>query len=87
MLHANNKDTDQRSLISVFVMPPTSKKLREHIGFGLCVRACVRSSKTVRDKVLKFHIWIPHGKIVDARFFSCPSYLPFWSYAPLKKSE
>ena len=72
----------------VVVMPPTSKKLTGHIGFGLCVRPCVRSSKTVHDRVLKFHIWIPHGKIVDARFsFSCPSYPPFWSYAPLKKSE
>ena len=26
-------------------------------------------------------------KIADPYFFSCPSYLPFWSYAPLKKSE
>ena len=34
-----------------------------------------------------FLIWIPHGKIADAYFFSFPSYLPFWSYAPLKKSE
>ena len=58
-------------------MPPTSKKLRAHIGFGLCVRAsvhasvrpCVRSSKTVHARILKFHIWIPHGKIFDARFF------------------
>ena len=58
-------------------MPPTSKKLWEHIGFGLsvrvCVRACVRAS--VRKKKnehagdLKFPIWIPHGKIADARFF------------------
>ena len=55
---------------------------------------CVRSSKIVHARVLKFHIWIPHGKIVDARFFfffffffSCPSYLPFWSYAPLKKKK
>ena len=48
-------------------------------------------------------IWIPHhGKIADTRFFlffvlfcflyfffffSCPKYLPFCSYAPLKKSE
>ena len=56
-----------------FFMAPTSKKLREHIGFGLYVRAyvrpCVRSSKTVHSRVLKFHIWIPHGKRVDARFF------------------
>ena len=26
-----------------FSMPPTSKKLREHIGFGLSVRASVRA--------------------------------------------
>ena len=42
------------------VMPQTSKKLREHIGFGLsvcpCVRLCIRSSKTVHARVLKFHI-------------------------------
>ena len=42
---------------------------------------------TVHTRVLKFHIWIPHGKIADLFFFSCLSYLPFWSYAPLKKSE
>ena len=49
------------------------------------VCACVRSSKTVHARVLKFHIWIPRGKIFDAHFLSCPSYLPFWSYAPLNK--
>ena len=48
--------------------------------------ACIRSSKTVHSRVLKFHIWIPHGKIADTHFF-CPSYLPFWRYAPLKKSK
>ena len=42
---------------------------------------------TVHARVLKFHIWIPHGKIADPYFVSCLSYLPFWSYAPLKKSE
>ena len=51
-----------------------------------CYRASVRSSRTAHARVLKFHIWIPHGKIADARFF-CPSYLPFWSYVPLKKSS
>ena len=48
-------------------------------------------SRTMYARVLKFHIWIPHGKphgkIADPYFFSCPSHLPFWSYAPLKKSE
>ena len=42
---------------------------------------------TVGARNLKFHIWIPHGKIADPYFFSCPNYLPFWSYGPLKKSE
>ena len=37
---------------------------------------------TVYARVLKFHIWIPHGKIADPYF---NSYLPFWSYVPLKK--
>ena len=50
-------------------MPPTSKKLTEHIGFGLSICASVRSSKTVHARVLKFHIWIPHGKIADTHFF------------------
>ena len=42
---------------------------------------------TVRARVLKFHIWIPRGKIADPCFFSCQSDLPFWGYAPLKTSE
>ena len=32
----------------------------------------------------KFHIQIPHEKIVDPYFLSCPSYAPFLSYVPLK---
>ena len=52
-----------------------------------CIRASVRSSKTLHARVLKFHIWSPYRKIADPYFFSCPSYLPFWSYAPLKTSE
>ena len=50
-------------------MPPTSKKLTGHIGFGLFVRPSVRSSKTVQARVLKFFIWISHGKIFKASFF------------------
>ena len=34
--------------------------------------------------VLKFHIQIPHEKIVDPYIFSGPSYAPFLSYVPLK---
>ena len=68
-------------------MPPTSKKLTGHIGYGLCIHASVRSSRTVHAGVFKVHIRIPHGKIIDAYVFSCTSYIPFWSYAPLKKSR
>ena len=69
-------------------MPPTSKKLREHIGFGLSVHPSICSSKTVHARVLKFHIWIPHGKIVDARFFflswdiSLSGVMPLWKNPP-----
>ena len=35
-------------------------------------------------RVLKFHMHIPHEKIVDPYFFSCQSYAPFLSYVPLK---
>ena len=58
------------------------------------VRAWVRHTfctycnfKTVKARVLKFHMWIPHKKIADPYFFSFPSYLPFWSYGPLKIFE
>ena len=33
---------------------------------------------------LKFCVSIPHEKIVDPYFFSCPSYAPFLSYFPWK---
>ena len=42
---------------------------------------------TVHARVLKFRIWIPHGKIAVPYVFSCLSYIPFRSYTPLKKSE
>ena len=35
-------------------------------------------------RVLKFHIHIPHDKIVDPYFLVWPSYAPFLSYVPLK---
>ena len=35
-------------------------------------------------RVLKFHIRIPHEKIVDPYFLSCPSYASFLSCIPLK---
>ena len=68
-------------------MSPTLKKLTGHIGFGLCmhasVRACIRSSRTMHARVLKFHRWIPHGKIADTRLFlvrviSLSGVTPLW---------
>ena len=38
----------------------------------------------MKARVLKFHMHIPHEKIVDPYFFSSPSYTPFQSYVPLK---
>ena len=62
-------------------MPPVSKKLTWYIGFGLSVHPCIRlsihSSKTVHARVLKFHTWIPHGKIFDTLFFFLSELSPF----------
>ena len=66
-------------------MPPTSKKLREHIGFGLSLHLSGRSSKTVHARVLKFDIWIPHGKIVNTRFFFLSELSPFLELCPFEK--
>ena len=58
-----------------------------HIASGLYACASVhhacRILGTMHDTDLKFHIWINHQKIADT-YFSCPSFLPFWSYALLK---
>ena len=51
------------------IMSPTSKKLEGHIAFGV-VRPCERF----------FFFFFCFFCFV----FSCPSYVPFWSYAPLK---
>ena len=69
------------------------KMLVGHIAFGSSICPSVtlfdacRILRTVHARVLKFHLWIPYGKIANPHLFSCPSYIPFWSYAPLKKSE
>ena len=56
-------------------LPPTSKKLEGHIALGLCIRPSVCPLVTLFDAchilwtvhawVLKFYIWIPHGKVAD----------------------
>ena len=49
-------------------MPPTSKKLRGHIGLGPSVACgpwvftlCIRA-RMVRDRILKFDIWNMYEK-------------------------
>ena len=50
------------------VMPPTSKKLRRHIGLGLSicpsvcpsVRYTCTRSRTARDRILKFGMWVEY---------------------------
>ena len=66
-------------------MPPTSKKLRRSILDSGC--ASVRSSKTVHARVLKFHIWIPLGKIADTYFFFffLSELSPFLELCPFEK--
>ena len=71
------------------IRPSTSKKLEGHTAFGLSIRDSVHPSitlfdachilRTVHAGVVKFYIWIPDEKIADRYFFSCPSYVPFWS--------
>ena len=57
--------TEQNIMINLL----SSKKLTGHIGFRLSVHPSVRSSKTVHARFLKFHTWIPRGKIADTHFF------------------
>ena len=47
-------------------------------------RPSVRSSKTMHARVLKFHIWIPQGKIVDAHSPYFPELWPFENLGFLK---
>ena len=48
------------------------------------VRACIPLSRTVHARVLKFHIWIPHGKIFDAHFFFLFKLSPLLELCPFE---
>ena len=50
-------------------MPPTLEKLKGHIALGSSVHPSVCPFKIDQDTVLKFHIRIPHQKIIDLYFF------------------
>ena len=66
----------QHVVLHLLFMPPTLKKLMGHIAFGACVHTCVGhifctycNFYTVKARVLKFHISIPHKKIANLYFF------------------
>ena len=57
---------------------------------GILVSGCVCVCpfiKTVHARVLKFHIWIPHGKIVDTRFCFLYELSPFLELCPFEKIQ
>ena len=63
------KTFGKNNIHGLVIMPPTSKKLRRHIGLGLSVRVSVRPSvrpsmcyactrsRIDRDRTLKFGMW------------------------------
>ena len=63
----------------MIIVPPTLKKWG-HIGFGLSVCLYVFMFEI---SYMKLHVWIPHGKIVDAYFWFSLNYLPLLNYGPL----
>ena len=67
-------------------MPPTLEKLKGILLSACpCVGASVRPSVTkFIDTVLKFHIWIPHQKIIDMYCFEV-WIIPLCGVMPLLK--
>ena len=67
---------DKVGFSEIIFMPPTSEKLRGHIGLGLSVRPSVRpsvrlsvrntwqlrNSRTAYARILKFYMWHVHEK-------------------------
>ena len=88
--------SSRSSLIWVYTVFPVLSVRKLIVGFFLCPQLrrnwrgildsgcpCIRSSKTVHARVLKFHIWIPRGKIFDAHCFlvrviSLSGVMPLW---------
>ena len=74
-----------------FLCPQLRRSWRGILVSGcVCVHASVhafiRTSRTVHDRVLKFHIWIPHGKIADIQVvFFLSELSPFLELYPFDK--
>ena len=68
-------------------MPPDSNEIDKAYYFAfihlyVCLSVChaflcMPYLKTLHARVLKFYIWVPHGKIADVYIFSCPACLFF----------
>ena len=70
---------------TTYIYAPNFEEVDGEYWFRV-VRPSVRSSRIVHARVLKFHIWIPHGKIFDTRFFFFLSELsPFLELCPFEK--
>ena len=67
----------------ILFMPPTSKKLRKHIGLGLsmvrggCVTLCIRS-RMIRNGILKLILFGISMKNKRTRIFSSPEPKAHW---------
>ena len=80
-----------RDVRCIFLCPQLRRSWRGILVSGCpcvppSVRACLCASVRQEPCMLEFWNFI-YRKIADTRFFSCPSYLFFWSYASLKQSE
>ena len=65
--------------VSPLFMPPTLKKWGTYWFRLVRMYVCIH----VQDIVLKFHVWIPHGKIANTYFWFSLNYLPLLNYGPL----
>ena len=68
------------SCASYYLCPQLRRSWR-----GILVSGCASVRPCVHARVLKFHMYIPHGKIFDTRFFSCPELSPFLELCPFEK--
>ena len=71
------------TIIHLVFMLPTLKKL-ESILVSACVFSVCLNQLFVRDIILKCHVLIPHGKIVDVNFFAKLSPLALWSLEKIR---
>ena len=77
-----------RAHFSLLFMSPNFEEVDGAYWFRVvspCMHVSGRSSRTVHARVLKFHLWIPHGKIADTPFFFLSEFSPFLELCPFEK--